>query len=104
VEVEERLRLEGGDVTSAQVGLVVLDRLRALDEVAYVRFASVYRSFADLESLKEMLDELLAARLRTAAPIELISGGSGGHATPAPIPPRPRPRWRARKPREVITR
>jgi transcriptional repressor NrdR len=45
LEVEERLRLEGGEVTSAQVGLVVLDRLRSLDEVAYVRFASVYKSF-----------------------------------------------------------
>jgi transcriptional repressor NrdR len=51
-EVEERLRLTGAEVTSAQVGLVVLERLRALDEVAYVRFASVYKSFdaaADFE-------------------------------------------------------
>src|SRR5215207_2152961 len=103
--VERDLTARGlAEVPCTAIGELVMERLKNLDEVAYVRFASVYRSFADLESLKEMLDELLAARLRTAAPIELISGGSGGHATPAPIPPRPRPRWRARKPREVITR
>ncbi len=44
-EVEEALRLDGPDLTSQQVGLAVLDRLRMLDEVAYVRFASVYKGF-----------------------------------------------------------
>jgi len=46
-EVEESLRLEGFEVTSARVGAAVLERLRALDEVAYVRFASVYKGFDD---------------------------------------------------------
>ncbi|MCU0267678.1 MAG: transcriptional regulator NrdR [Acidimicrobiales bacterium] len=46
-DVEEQLRLVGGDVTSEQIGLAVLDRLRDLDEVAYVRFASVYKGFED---------------------------------------------------------
>lgn len=46
-EVEESLRLEGAEVSSARVGAIVLDRLRALDEVAYVRFASVYKGFDD---------------------------------------------------------
>jgi len=46
-EVEESLRLEGSEVSSARVGAIVLDRLRALDEVAYVRFASVYKGFED---------------------------------------------------------
>lgn len=46
-EVEESLRLEGAEVSSARVGAIVLDRLRALDEVAYVRFASVYKGFED---------------------------------------------------------
>lgn len=45
-DVEEALRLIGPDVTSEQVGLLVLDRLRALDEVAYLRFASVYKGFS----------------------------------------------------------
>lgn len=44
-DVEEALRLEGSEASSARVGAVVLDRLRALDEVAYVRFASVYKGF-----------------------------------------------------------
>jgi len=45
-EVEEALRLIGHDVSSQQVGLTVLDHLRALDEVAYLRFASVYKGFS----------------------------------------------------------
>lgn len=44
-DVEEELRLEGGDVTSERVGRAVLDHLRELDEVAYMRFASVYKGF-----------------------------------------------------------
>ena len=47
-EVEERMRMEGGEVKSEQVGLAVLDLLRHLDDVAYVRFASVYKGFEDL--------------------------------------------------------
>lgn len=45
-EVEESLRIAGSDVTSQEVGLAVLDRLRAVDEVAYLRFASVYKDFS----------------------------------------------------------
>ena len=44
-DVEEALRLEGSEASSARVGNIVLERLRALDEVAYLRFASVYKSF-----------------------------------------------------------
>jgi transcriptional repressor NrdR len=47
-DVEEALRLGGGrDVRSEQIGLAVLERLRELDQVAYVRFASVYKGFDD---------------------------------------------------------
>ncbi|MEM7273602.1 MAG: transcriptional regulator NrdR [Actinomycetota bacterium] len=46
--VEEAAKAEGGDVSSEWVGLSVLDRLRSLDEVAYLRFASVYKSFNDI--------------------------------------------------------
>jgi transcriptional repressor NrdR len=48
VDVEETMRIEGPEVTSQQVGVAVLDRLRVLDEVAYLRFASVYKGFEDL--------------------------------------------------------
>ncbi len=47
-EVEEGFRLDGPEVTTEQVGRSVLDRLRGLDEVAYLRFASVYKGFADV--------------------------------------------------------
>jgi transcriptional repressor NrdR len=46
-EVEEALRLEGPELTSQQIGVAVLERLRALDHVAYLRFASVYKGFED---------------------------------------------------------
>jgi len=48
VDVEESLKLEGPEISSQQIGMAVLERLRALDEVAYVRFASVYKGFADV--------------------------------------------------------
>src|SRR5207302_4633375 len=46
-EIEDSLRVEGTDVSSERVGVAVLSRLRSLDEVAYVRFASVYKDFDD---------------------------------------------------------
>jgi transcriptional repressor NrdR len=49
LQVEEEARLAGPEATSEQVGLAVLERLRALDEVAYLRFASVYKGFADAD-------------------------------------------------------
>ncbi len=45
VEIEEAMRMEGGQVPSARIGQEVLARLRRLDEVAYLRFASVYKGF-----------------------------------------------------------
>lgn len=47
VAVEDAMRSLGTEVPSEEVGLAVLDRLRALDGVAYVRFASVYKGFDD---------------------------------------------------------
>ena len=44
-EVEEQVRMEGPEVATQQIGRAVLDRLRELDEVAYLRFASVYKGF-----------------------------------------------------------
>lgn len=44
-EVEEIMRLEGGELTTAVIGQQVLTRLRQLDEVTYLRFASVYKGF-----------------------------------------------------------
>jgi transcriptional repressor NrdR len=60
-EIEEALRLEGAEVASSRIGVVVLERLRALDEVAYLRFASVYKDFDDPSDFGREL-ELLAKR------------------------------------------
>lgn len=46
--VEDALRSESPEPTSQQVGVTVLEQLQALDEVAYVRFASVYKGFEDI--------------------------------------------------------
>ena len=46
------------EVSSREVGEVVMDELRRLDEVAYVRFASVYRSFQDLDAFREEIERL----------------------------------------------
>lgn len=48
VAVEESARLEGGEVSSEWVGRAVLERLRPLDQVACLRFASVYKDFDDV--------------------------------------------------------
>ncbi len=58
VEVEARLRRDGDEVTSEQVGLAVLGELRGLDPVAYVRFASVYKNFQGPEDFESELSEL----------------------------------------------
>jgi transcriptional repressor NrdR len=46
-DVEDAARLEGAEVPSSVIGTAVLEALRALDEVAYLRFASVHKSFDD---------------------------------------------------------
>ena len=46
-EVEDAMRLSGPEVSSEAVGLAVLERLRDIDSVAYLRFASVYKGFDD---------------------------------------------------------
>ncbi len=50
--IEDDLRLRGSDVSSADIGHEVLDRLRVLDEVAYLRFASVYKDFDEPADFK----------------------------------------------------
>ncbi len=46
-QVEEELRIETAEPTSQQVGVAVLEQLKGLDDVAYLRFASVYKGFED---------------------------------------------------------
>jgi transcriptional repressor NrdR len=60
--VEERLRRKGPDVTTQEVGLEVLTELRRLDEVAYVRFASVYKDFQELTDFEREVGLMLQKR------------------------------------------
>ena len=46
--IEERLRRKGPEITSQRIGLEVLANLQRLDQVAYVRFASVYKDFQEI--------------------------------------------------------
>ena len=46
------------EVDSAEIGELVMERLRTLDQVAYVRFASVYRQFEDLQEFRKIVDAL----------------------------------------------
>ena len=48
------------EVTSVHIGELVMDRLKGLDEVAYVRFASVYRQFKDINTFMDELTKLLS--------------------------------------------
>ncbi len=55
-DIEAQLfNLGVSEVPSTQVGELVMQKLRELDEVAYIRFASVYRNFADLEEMREAM-------------------------------------------------
>ena len=92
IEAELRNRLRH-EVRSSQIGELVLRRLKEIDQVAYVRFASVYRAFADVEEFEEEL-----ARLEREPPLprgqhplddELFAGFEAPTLT-APAAARPR--------------
>lgn len=58
-DIEAELFRSGeSEVPSSLIGEMVMQRLRELDEVAYIRFASVYRNFADLEEMREEMEGL----------------------------------------------
>ena len=57
-EIEEQLRRKGKEVKSSAIGELVMKKIKKLDHVAYIRFASVYRDFKDIKDFKEELKEL----------------------------------------------
>jgi transcriptional repressor NrdR len=66
-DIEATLQAQGkAEVPSTLIGELVMDHLRDLDHIAYIRFASVYRAFADVESLREELESLSGASPREA--------------------------------------
>lgn len=63
--VEDALSRDAGlEVPSVHLGALVMERLRPIDRVAYVRFASVYRNFQDAGEFQEFVDEMAAAQRR----------------------------------------
>ena len=80
--IKYHLRATGErEVKSMVVGEAVMTELRRLDEVAYVRFASVYRSFQDLNEFKEEIDRLSSQKtdplLQDQPPTTIRTGQSG---------------------------
>lgn len=70
-EVEKELRdMSTGEVPSTEIGELVMSKLQELDQVAYVRFASVYRQFADVSSFLEALHTI-------AGPMSKRQNGKG---------------------------
>jgi len=65
--IESELYHRGNrEVTSREIGEMVMQNLRRLDEVAYIRFATIYRKFADVEDLADEIENLLERRQREA--------------------------------------
>jgi transcriptional repressor NrdR len=60
-EIEDELSRQAGvEVASALIGELVMERIKPLDRVAYVRFASVYRNFQDIDEFQDFVDDLNA--------------------------------------------
>ena len=80
------------EIPSKDVGEMVMDRLKNLDRVAYIRFASVYRDFRDIETFKEEIEALLEPPEPAAAPRNQLS-----FLEDEAVMPRPRRRGRPPK-------
>lgn len=64
-QIERDIQLRGRtEITSQQIGEIIMKRLQRVDQVAYIRFASVYRQFQDVESFKRELNRLTANKRR----------------------------------------
>jgi len=64
-EVEKELRnTMDQEITSQQIGELVMEKLRLVDEVAYVRFASVYRQFTDAHKFIQEIEKLIKANTK----------------------------------------
>ena len=93
-EIESDLeRLGRAEVAASRIGDITMAKLRELDRVAYIRYASVYRDFADLDEFQREIQSLVTSR---------EAGGAGGGQLPlmpteVGAPPKPRTR-RGRRP------
>jgi transcriptional repressor NrdR len=65
-DIESQLRARGeGEVTSKEIGRLATESLRDIDQLAYIRFASVYHSYEDISTLKREVDRLMRQRSST---------------------------------------
>jgi transcriptional repressor NrdR len=87
------LALNKAEVPSSVVGEMVMERLRALDQIAYIRFASVYRAFADVDALEQELEALKAGWARPDVPPDQLA------LLPEATPATTTQKKRARRPR-----
>jgi hypothetical protein len=78
--------LNKAEVPSSYIGELVMERLRSLDHIAYIRFASVYRAFADVDELEQELAALKAGWRRPDVPLDQLALLPEAEAKP----PRPR--------------
>jgi transcriptional repressor NrdR len=71
-EIEAELYNQGkAEIPSTLVGDLVMEKLKQLDYIAYIRFASVYREFADIRALKEAVDNLVVVQKEKPHPGQL---------------------------------
>jgi transcriptional repressor NrdR len=67
IEVE-LYRLGKVEIPSAVIGDMVMEKLKSLDHIAYIRFASVYREFTDITTLKQVVDTLVSGESGVSPP------------------------------------
>ncbi len=92
-DIEGRVTRDGRlEVPSTVIGELAVDALRRIDHIAYIRFASVYRAFADLDSLKDALQALdegrvpsIEERTQQLAFFEEEARAAAGSPEPTPI-------------------
>ena len=58
IEIDIQKKAKDGEISSTDIGEIVMKKLKKADKVAYIRFAAVYRQFADIDEFKEALEKL----------------------------------------------
>lgn len=58
IEIDIQKKAKDGEITSADIGEIVMKKLKKVDKVAYIRFAAVYRQFEDVNEFKQELNKL----------------------------------------------
>ena len=86
--VEQELYTMGQvEIPTGVIGEMVMERLRALDDIAYIRFASVYRSYPDIRAMRQELDRLLSAPTGIPQGEDDAAPGDGTERPAAPAAP-----------------